>query len=237
MGLRGLSRLRAFPVVAAVLTGIPTVALAQVEPSATVEQAIARAASDSMPRSDGSLNWSAFGVWGRRDVFWHLNDPKPYHRVPLPEGVHQRTGWLQVGGRTGDVTICGDADRIGQMSIEVGDLWLGESDVIVELNALGVAATPDVSRTEVAAPDLTRDDEGYVAPYYAEMINRYPARQVWRLEKSGAEPVELRVDYRCTPPGARSATSCDMTWSVLFRPDEPRPDNQPCRPPVRPTDS
>lgn len=222
---------------ATVLTGGPALAQAPNEPSTTVEQAIARTVADAMPRTQyaWSLNWSAFGVRGGRDVFWHLADPKPYHPVPLPDGVHQRTGWLSVGGRSGGVTVCGDEDRVGLLSIDIADLWLGQSDVISELSALGVAATPITPRGLNLQP--APEDLEDVHPSYTALINRHPASRAWRLEKTGLEPVELTADYRCTPPGTRHATHCKMIWSVLFRPDEREAGSAPCLPPGRPTDS
>lgn len=220
---------------AALLSSGPTVAQAPNESSTTVEQAIARAAADAMPRTqyDWSLNWSAFGVRGGRDIFWHLHDPRPYYRFPLPEGVHQRNGWLLVGGRSGGVTVCGDEHRVGRMSIEIADIWLGRSDVITELAELGVVAAPIAPIVDDRLQETERDD---VHPSYTALVTRYPALRAWRLEKEGLEPVELSAAWRCTPPGTRSATRCDMIWSVLFRPDERQPGSEPCLPPRRPTD-
>ncbi len=83
----------------------PTAALAQTpwEPSATIEQAVARTIADAQPdlRYLWALDWSAFGVRGGRDVFWHLAPPRTYERTPAPPGVTRRSGWLSVGGKSG----------------------------------------------------------------------------------------------------------------------------------------
>lgn len=201
----------------------PAVARAQHpwEPAATVEQAIARAVADAMPdvRYPHRLEWSNFGVRGGRDIFWHLAPPVPRWLNPPPQGMHRRTGWLHVTGRSGDVVVCGIDDRIGGMAISVSDIWLDRSDVIRELTDRGVTATLIESREtslgEPASDDWLGDGS------YTARVTRYPAHRRWSLEREGHEPVQLTADYRCTPPGARSATSCQMTWSVLFRPDEP----------------
>lgn len=195
----------------------------------TVEQAIGRAVANAMPdvANDWFLNWSAFGTRVGRGVSWHLNPPRPYRRRPLPEGVHQRTGWLSVNGRTGDVAVCGDADQVGLMTLTVSDIWLGDSDVIVALAERGVRATltENVPTPAYSPPESER--------YYQELISRNPARRTWRLEQAGREPVDLRAEWSCTPPGTRSATRCQMTWSVLFRPDERSAGAEPCLPPTR----
>lgn len=199
----------------AVLSAAPAHAQNPWEDAATVEQAIARAVSDAMAetRYPWSLDWSAFGVRGGRDIFWHLAPPAPYTPVPLPEGVHRRTGWLNVRGRSGAVAVCGDAERIGGMAIQVADLWRGESDVIADLAARGVRAT--LLETRSGAVD---EDEH---PYYRDLILARPALQVWRLEQTGHEPAELRATHACTPPGTRHATHCWTVWRLVFRPDAP----------------
>ena len=198
------------------------------EPPATIEQAVVRAVSNAMPEAayDWSLDWNAFGARVGRGVFWHLNAPESYRPHPLPAGIHRRTGWVSVNGRTGDVAVCGDADRVGRLSLTVSDTWLGESDVIAELAERGVRAT----LTEVM-PAVPPPESG---PYYRTLIAREPARRTWRLEQDGREPVDLTAEWSCTPPGTRSATRCRMTWSVLFRPDERAAGTQPCLPPARP---
>ena len=207
------------------------------EGAATVEQAIARAVEEAMPETayGWSLNWSAFGVRGGRDIYWHLNPPAPYLRRPLPEGVHQRTGWLSVNGRSGSVRVCGDADRIGMMTIEVNDIWLGQSDVIAELEARGVAAVL-VSQIPVRPELETSYEEFEPSPHYDALVRRFPALRTWRLTKAGLEPVDLTATRRCTPRGTRSATQCWMRWSILFRPDERDASAEPCLPPGRPED-
>lgn len=217
----------------------PGPAQAQTDRAATsVEHAVARTVAASMPRVGypRSLSWSGFGVRGGRDVFWHLHDPEPYHRIPLADGVHQRRGWLSVGRRSGDVIVCGDDALIGRLSIEISDNWIGESDVIAELEALGVTATP-IERTADSPLLALGYDVDDVNPNYLERIGSYPALRAWRLETAEREPVELSANYHCTPPGTRSATRCEMIWAVLYRPDEPRPTADPCLPPHRPTDS
>lgn len=222
----------------ALLATTPALAQNPWEDSTSVEQAVARAIADAMPvsRYDWSLRWDAFGIRGGRDVFWHLYDPQPYYRTPLPEGVHKRTGWLSVNGRSGDVQVCGDADIISQLSFEVSDLWLGESDLIEDLAAQGVAATltEDIARR----PSLR---DGFGDPhepggYYEGLIGRHPALRTWRLEQAEHEPVDLNAVYSCTPPGTRSATRCWMVWTVTFRPDERAEGAEPCLPPRRSTD-
>ena len=210
------------------------------EDSATVEQAIARAIEDAMPSSQyaWSLNWSAFGIRGGRDIFWHLHDPEPYYRTPLPEGVHQRNGWLLVNGRSGDVTVCGDADVVSMMSIKVSDIWQGQSDVIEELAARGVMATL-TGEIEARAwlDDDSEDWEFDPTAYRWDGRGRLEASRTWRLEKSGLDPVELSAGQYCTPPGTRHATMCWSRWTVLFRPDERVDGSEPCLPPRRPSDN
>lgn len=191
------------------------------EDAATVEQAVARAVSDAMAetRYPWSLNWSAFGIRGGRDVFWHLAPPNPYIPVPLPEGVHRRTGWISVRGRSGGVAVCGDAERIGGMSISVAGLWLGEGDVIAELTARGVRSTLVETREAV----IEDDGEGRASGYYRDLIRARPALQRWRLEQADHDPAELSAVHACTPPGTRHATHCWVTWKVVFQPDDPTP--------------
>lgn len=224
-------------VMVAVLGASPAAAQHPWENAATVEQAIARAVEEAMPGTTypWSLDWNAFGVRGGRDIFWHLNPPQPNLRHALPEGVHHRTGWLSVNGRSGSVTVCGDADRVGMMTIEVNDIWLGQSDVIAELEARGVAAVL-VSEIPVRPELGTLHEEFEPSPHYDAMVRRFPALRTWRLTKAGLEPVDLTATRRCTPPGTRSATQCWMKWSVLFRPDERDASAEPCLPPARPED-
>lgn len=234
--------MRRLALLALATTALADPAMAQQpwEDAATIEQAIARAIDDSMPsvQYEWSLDWSAFGVKGGRDIFWHLYPPKPYRRWPLTEGVHQRTGWLNVDGRSGSVSVCGDEDIVSRLEFDVSDIWLGKSDVIAELAGREVSAT---LTSEIARRPLLEDvfGEAYNAEggdYYDALISRYPASRTWRLEKNGKEPVDLTASYRCTPPGTRHATHCSMTWSVLYRPDERTEGVDGCLPPRRPSD-
>lgn len=192
-------------------------------PSTTIEQGIARAIADALPnlRYPWQLNWSAFGVRGGRDVFWHLTGPDHRPLRPLPEGLHRRSGWISVRGRSGSVAVCGDAERIGGLSISVTDLWLdqGEHDVIAELSRHGVRAALLESRA--ADLDAVGDrDDGRGSAYYRSRIGARPALERWRLTRDGHEPADLAAVHACTPPGTRHATYCWVTWSVAFRPDE-----------------
>lgn len=189
------------------------------QPSATVEQAVARAIADALPalRYPWGLDWSAFGVRGGRDVFWHLTGPAPYSSVPLPEGVHRRTGWFNVRGRSGSVDVCGDAERIASLTFSVSELWLGQADLIEELARRNVRATLAETRTA----DLSdADPRGDVGDYYREIVLARPAHQRWRLDRADHEPAILTADYVCSPPGTRSAVQCNMVWRIVFRPDE-----------------
>ncbi len=210
----------------------PTIALAQNpwEPSTTVEQAIARTIAEAQPdlRYPWALDWSAFGVRGGRDVFWHLAPPKPYEPAPPAQGVTRRTGWLSVRGRSGGVIACGDDERVAALQIDIGDIWLGEADLIDELTARGFNVT-ETARVE--ASPVGDEDDGRGSVHYNGLLMRRPAFQSWRLERPGFEPLDLSASYRCTPPGTRSATHCEMQWTVIFRPDG-RP--EPCLPPATP---
>lgn len=199
----------------------PTTALAQNpwEPSTTVEQAIARAIAEAQPdlRYPWALNWSAFGVRGGRDVFWHLAPPKPYEPNPPPPGVTRRSGWLNVRGRSGGVIACGGEERVGALYIDVGDLWLGDANLVAELTAQGFVVTETARREAIPIGD---EDDGRGSAHYNALLARAPAFQSWRLERQGFEPVELSASHRCTPPGTRSATTCEMQWTIVFRPDD-----------------
>jgi len=207
----------------------PTTVLAQNawEPSTTIEQAVARAINDAQPdlRYPWALDWSAFGVRGGRDVFWHLAPPKPYERNRAPPGVTRRTGWLNVRGKSGGVIACGDDERIGALHIDIGDIWLGEGDLIVELTARGFSVT-ETARVE--ASPVGGADDGQGSAHYNGLLMRRPAFQSWRLEQPGFEPLDLSASYRCTPPDTRSATHCEMRWTVIFRPNGRL---EPCLPP------
>ena len=218
--------MRPATILTAALAGLFLPAFASVQqpwdPAATVEQGIARAVADAMLdlRYPFRLDWGAFGVRGGRDIFWHLAPPGAHPLNPPPPGTHRRTGWLSVAGRSGDVVVCGDDERIGGMAVSVSDVWLGRSDVIRELADKGVVATLVESREgDLGEPGT---DAWPGATYRAE-ATRYPAHRLWRLEREGREPAVLIASYRCTPPGTRHATSCGMTWTVLFRPDDPLP--------------
>lgn len=218
--------------IALALAIAPSSALAQHagEHAATVEQAIARAIATATPdlRYPWALDWNAFGVRGGRDIFWHLAPPGPDQREPSPPGVHRRTGWFNVRGASGGVEVCGDADRIGTLSFDVPDLWSGQSDVIRELAAGGVTATLLILRPAVPPP--RGSDDGGSDTHYRRILSRYPVFRRWRLDRTGYEPVTLTAARRCTPPDTRSATSCSVTWTVTFRPDENRPGVERCLP-------
>ncbi|MES2834771.1 MAG: hypothetical protein V4707_08700 [Pseudomonadota bacterium] len=207
----------------------PTAALAQNpwEPSATIEQAVARTIAEAQPdlRYPWALDWSAFGVRGGRDVFWHLAPPKPYEPNPAPPGVTRRSGWLNVRGRSGGVIACGGDERVGALYIDIGDTWLGEADLVAELRARGFAVT---ETTMYPARPIGDEDDGRGSAHYNSLLARHPAFQSWRLERPGFEPLDLSASYRCTPPGTRSATRCEMQWTVTFRPDDR---TEPCLPP------
>lgn len=215
--------------VSALSAAIAMVAPAQLPPpgapSDTIEQAIARTVADSMPdlRYPWRLNWGAFGVRGGRDVFWHLTGPDDQPLRPLPPGVHRRTGWITVRGGSGSVAVCGDAHRIGGMTISIASMWMGrgEHDVIAQLSLHRVRAT----LLETRDADLSRFDhpEAQTDGYYRDMINARPALQRWRLERDGHQPVDLAAVHTCTPPGTRHATHCWVTWQVTFLPDDPLP--------------
>lgn len=215
-----------FATVVLVSAASPAFAQQPGEPSATVEQAVARAVADAMPdlRYPWALNWSAFGVRGGRDIFWHLAPPGP-GTTDAPPGTRRRTGWLSVSGRSGDVAVCGNDEQISGMAISVSDIWLGRSDVIRELADRGVAATLIESREATLA-----FDDGSAGEHYLAHITRYPAQRRWRLEREGREPADLTAVFSCTSPGTRSATSCRMTWNVQFRPDESSPEQAHCLP-------
>ena len=129
------------------------------EDSTTVEQAIARAITDAQPdlRYPWALNWSAFGIRGGRDVFWHLAPPKPYARTPPPPGVTRRSGWVSVWGRSGGVIACGDDGQVGALYIEIADIWLGEADLVAELTARGFSVTETARREAIPIGD---EDDG-----------------------------------------------------------------------------
>lgn len=188
------------------------------EDAPTVEHAVARAVADAMPetRYPWRLNWTAFGVRGGRDIFWHLAPPGYEPIRDLPEGVYRRTGWLLVNGRSGSVAVCGDAERIGGMAVSVADLWLDEADVIEQLAARGVEATL-LQSLEAEPPS---DD---VHPRYDAMLRAHPALRRWRLEQAGRDPVLLSAAHACTPPGTRHAIHCWITWRVTFAPETPQP--------------
>lgn len=203
------------------IVAAPTVALAQNswEPSATIEQAVARAIAEAQPdlRYPWALDWSAFGVRGGRDLFWHLAPPKPYERTPAPPGVTRRSGWLNVRGRSGGVLVCGDDERVGALYIDIADIWLGEADLVTELETRGFTVTETARRDALLIRD---EDDGRGSAHYNGLLMERPAYQSWRLERAGFEPLVLSGSYRCTPPGTRSATSCRMQWTVVFRPDD-----------------
>lgn len=198
----------------------PTAAVAQNpwEPSTTVEQAIARTITEAQPdlRYPWALDWSAFGVRGGRDVFWHLAPPRPYEPDPPPPGVTRRSGWLNVRGRSGGVIACGGDERVGALHIEVADIWLGQAGLATELEARGFTVMETARREALPIGD---EDDGRGSVHYNSLLRERPAFQSWRLERAGYEPVELSASYRCTPPGTRHATSCGMQWTVTFRPD------------------
>lgn len=210
----------------------PTAALAQTpwEPSATIEQAVARTIADAQPdlRYPWSLDWSTFGVRGGRDVFWHLAPPRTYERTPAPPGVTRRSGWLSVGGKSGGVIACGDDERVGALFITVSDLWLDAAGLGAELEARGFAV-PETARRD--AHPIGDEDDGQGSAHYNGLLARHPAFQSWRLERPGFEPVDLSAGYLCTPPGTRHATHCEMEWTVVFRPDGR---TEPCLPPAAP---
>ena len=196
----------------------PPSADAQVwDSAATVEYAVARITADSMsdPRHAWSLNWGPFGVRLNRLVSWHLGEPDAELMPGPPEGVYRRPGWLTVNGRTGAVSVCGDADRVGGMALSMAALWLGEGDLIEALTALGVRSTLLRSQPAAALED--------VHDHYNRLLGARPAFREWRLERDGREPVSLSETYACTPPGTRHATHCWVVWRITYRPDAPLP--------------
>jgi hypothetical protein len=226
LAVPGVRPMRPATIVTAALVSLafPAIANAQHpwEPAATVEQAIARAVADAMPdlRYPYLLRWRAFGVRGGRDIFWHLAPPGPHPLHPPPAGTHRRAGWLSVAGGQGNVAVCGDDERIGAMAFSVSDIWLDRSDVIRELADKGVAATLVESReADLGEPGA----ENWPGRAYRDEATRYPAHRLWTLERDGREPAHLTAAYQCTSPEMKHAISCKMTWTVLFRPDEPVP--------------
>lgn len=180
-----------------------------------VEQAIARTIDVSLPDDayDWAMDWSPFGVRLGREARWHLSEPGADDQDRLPDGVYRRVGWISQDGASGEIAACGDETRVHSLATAMSDTWLGRSDLIAELSALGVTAT-EVSRREAVMPEGASD-------YDRSLRLRAPARIVWRLEKAGHGDTTLTADHGCTPPGTRSAPRCWTHYTVQFRPTDP----------------
>ena len=186
----------------------------------TVEQAIARAIAAAMPdeRYPWQLEWSPFGSYASRDIRWHLVGPVAgYERSPSPPGVTRRTGWMTISGRSVSVAACGNDDRVGALMLETDDFWLHDSDLGAELSDAGVTATLIEQRDRPALLDQVREEGRDIHPSYRAQVTAVPAYRLYRLERAGREPAFLTAEYRCTPPGTRSATHCGMHWTTELR--------------------
>ena len=102
----------------------------------------------------------------------------------------------------------GDATQVHSLSLSVSGLWTGGSDIASELSALGVTAT-ETARIEAVMPEGA--DE-----YDRSLRRREPARIAWTLSKPGHDDATLTADYRCTPPGMRSAPRCWTRFTVNY---------------------
>ena len=183
---------------------------------APVEQAIARVIDVSLPddRYDWAMDWSPFGVRLGREARWHLSEPMADDEDGLPDGVYRRVGWISQDGASGGIAACGDGTRVHSLVIAMSGTWLGRSDLIAELSALGVTAT-EVSRREAVMPEGASDHD-------RSLRRRAPARVVWTLQKPGHGEAILAADHGCTPPGTRSAPRCRTHYTVQFRPADPQ---------------
>ncbi|MDQ3126426.1 MAG: hypothetical protein M3Q74_12595 [Pseudomonadota bacterium] len=206
---------------AALLAGValPSAARQDDDSDASIEAAVARVLSDSMPteRRPRARDWGDFERRSSADVVWSI--PPPGDPATAPQGCdYSRSGWFTVRGATAEILACGGIQQIEALSVEVSGLWLGRTDVIEELEAYGVTAV--LQHSIEAAPSRGSDD-GRSNGHYRSLLARYPASRRWRLERSEEEAATLTADWRCTRPGTRSATRCSMTWSLVFARTQP----------------
>jgi hypothetical protein len=225
--------MRALTTVAAalLLTGVAdaqTPAETPQEHANSAELAVARAIADSMPdlRYSWQLEWSPFGSYASNEIRWHLAPPSERdERDPRPSAVIRH-------GRSISVSICGDDERVGAMSLETSDNWLGDGELKPELEALGLSVTELERRERHPLFDFDpRRLEDW--PGWIQQVSDRPGYRLYRVEQAGHEPAFLTAGYLCTPPGTRHATHCSMTWTAEFRAGE-QPRAEPCVVPPTP---
>jgi hypothetical protein len=134
--------------------------------------------------------------------------------------VYSRTGSLTLRGASAELTACGGVQRIDAVSVKIAGLWLGPREVVDALSAHGVTATPLAAAQLIPPPgsDTRRADA-----HYRSLLSRYPVSRKWRVQRLDEAPATLTAEWRCTPPGARSATRCFMTWTLAFDSDDAGP--------------
>lgn len=208
---------------------------AQVVAPPEAETAVAEAVAAVLPALDQPwrLEWSPFGAYAGRRIHWHLAGPATaMHDPAASPAITHRRGWLEARGGSVAVSICGDEARVGAMTLETADIWLGDGDLTAELQAFGLTLRPVVTdggaRARFPAKEAAEAD-----PAWSRRASRLPASSTYALQSPDREPALLTAVYRCTPPGTRHATRCEMTWTVQFRAAE-RPRAEPCLAPAHP---
>ena len=192
----------------------------QSDDAGSLEAAIARVLANTLPteRRPRARNWSDFDRRNSADLVLSVLPPNDSAGAPQ-ECEDRRTGWVAAGGASAEILACGDIQQIDAISVEVSGLWLGRTDVIAELEARGVTAVLEHSIDATPPSGVSRDTRSN--RHYRSFLSQYPASRRWRLERDEEEPATLTAEWRCTPPGTRSATRCSMTWTLVFASGEP----------------
>ncbi|MGD2131173.1 MAG: hypothetical protein PVI23_00160 [Maricaulaceae bacterium] len=170
---------------------------------ATFVQVVARAVIDFLPETedaDWALGWSAVGVRAQR-MRWHLAAPDPVREAGFADARIRRTGWIPAWGSNASVVVCGNAEQVLAVRLEMA----ADFDVLTEALAAEGATLDEHVLPE---PELPFEAPGYDTDVFE--------RARWSLMVADRTPAILQATMTCTPEGARSAQRCSAAYQLIL---------------------